>query len=582
MAMFFGSNQISPISKNNLINNLPNKTIIPNQNQQIITPTSETINVTIPGTSGRTFSSSPIEVDIDASFLIYGETYQVVADEISYHANYRSSTYSSISINTQWVAGEDEEISFSIINIGTNDGRPTKVTLSKNKIRIYLTSVFGGDMGGNGSNGTISFTYLGTYDGIEQVTIEPIPSDYIIPEGTLSVLNSGTYDIASYADINIPGRSTYSFNIFFDIAWAKLNRTLNVPIGFNSSSIQISSSLQLSNTNGAILIPSTTSQTYYYSNKWTIGSIIVDAIPNSVKIYEKIIKKTINIDEINEFLSSQITVPSYGFVSCPSLSGALNLGAVTTIGSSAFYQCNKITTINGPNVTRIDSNAFQYCNKLSTVDMPALTSVGYSIFYNCPLTSFNFPILERGSIQWLSVSSTVSTIYLPNLKYDPCLSYLYYVKTFDLPELLSLNTYAFYQDSNATTFNLPKVNIINGNNIFTQCSGLSYLELPALSLISGNAIFGTCLNLHTLSFPKLEIWSASNVARNCPNLISIYLMNSSMVQLKRSDIFTDQSVPFVNSTLTGSFGSFYVPSSLLTTYQTDSMWSWWADKIVGI
>lgn len=47
------------------------------------------------------------------------------------------------------------------------------------------------------------------YDGLSQVTVNPIPSEYIIPSGTLSVTNNGTVDVSAYqyAEVNVSSGS---------------------------------------------------------------------------------------------------------------------------------------------------------------------------------------------------------------------------------------------------------------------------------------------------------------------------------------------------------------------------------------
>ena len=41
------------------------------------------------------------------------------------------------------------------------------------------------------------------YDGLSQVSVDVIPSDYIIPSGTLAITSNGTKDVKNYASVNV-------------------------------------------------------------------------------------------------------------------------------------------------------------------------------------------------------------------------------------------------------------------------------------------------------------------------------------------------------------------------------------------
>ncbi len=42
-----------------------------------------------------------------------------------------------------------------------------------------------------------------SYDGLSKVTVNPIPTDYIIPSGTLEVTENGTKDVTNYKSVNV-------------------------------------------------------------------------------------------------------------------------------------------------------------------------------------------------------------------------------------------------------------------------------------------------------------------------------------------------------------------------------------------
>ena len=95
---------------------------------------------------------------------------------------------------------------------------------------------------------------------------------------------------------------------------------------------------------------------------------------------------------VDESTSSKRVVGSLDGADTPALCAYAQIGsAVTSIGSSAFYD-NSLTSVTIPNsVTSIGSSAF-YDNSLTSVTIPdSVTSIGEAAFYNNSLTSITIP-----------------------------------------------------------------------------------------------------------------------------------------------------------------------------------------------
>lgn len=58
------------------------------------------------------------------------------------------------------------------------------------------------------STSTQTITKDSAYDGLSQVTVNPIPSNYIVPTGTIQISGNGTYDVSSYATAEASFAST--------------------------------------------------------------------------------------------------------------------------------------------------------------------------------------------------------------------------------------------------------------------------------------------------------------------------------------------------------------------------------------
>ncbi len=71
-------------------------------------------------------------------------------------------------------------------------------------------------------------------------------------------------------------------------------------------------------------------------------------------------------------------------------------GSVTSIGNSAFFYCNGLTSITIPNsVTSIGNYAFKTCESLTSITIPnSVTSIGMSAFDYCSKLSY---IIYKGT-----------------------------------------------------------------------------------------------------------------------------------------------------------------------------------------
>ena len=181
------------------------------------------------------------------------------------------------------------------------------------------------------------------------------------------------------------------------------------------------------------------------------------------------------------------SIGTYAF--CGSGLTSVTIGnAVTSIGTRAFGDgvCANLTkvTINsnaiaasanlrttfgdqvteyvlGENITSIGSSAFHNCTKLTNVTIPdGVTSIGAGAFEGC---------------------SSLASVTIPIA-------------------VTSIENYTFYGCSNLTGFTIPDAVISIGNNAFYGCSGFKTLTIPAqVSKIDRDA-FKECSDLYEIEF----------------------------------------------------------------------------------
>ena len=88
----------------------------------------------------------------------------------------------------------------------------------------------------------------------------------------------------------------------------------------------------------------------------------------------------------NTIIPSSVTsIGNSAFYGCNELTSITIPNSVTSIGKYAFYECTSLTTVTiGNGVTRIGDDAFSDCTGLTSITLPnSVTSIGGLAFYHC-------------------------------------------------------------------------------------------------------------------------------------------------------------------------------------------------------
>lgn len=292
------------------------------------------------------------------------------------------------------------------------------------------------------------------------------------------------------------------------------------------------------------------------------------------------------------------TIGSHAFQGCGYLTD-INFQEATAIEPYAFGLCIRLKDVNFPNVISIYSGAFSSCYDLETVDFPKATTVATDCFYSCiwvkkmkfgafsgEATAFgSSPNLEEiifpaATSAYFPYQPGLTSVSLPNATtlrseaFRGCSS----LSTIDLPKVSSIGSAAFSGCSNLVNVNIPLVSIIN-TSTFQKCISLSNIDWPQITYISSYAFY-SCTNLTTASFINVSS-IGSDAFKGCHNLISLTLGGSSVCSMYKY-AYPFESTPIAGySAVAGRYGSIYVPASLLTAYQTNSVWSAYSDRFVG-
>jgi len=198
--------------------------------------------------------------------------------------------------------------------------------------------------------------------------------------------------------------------------------------------------------------------------------------------------------------------------------------SVTSIGDSAFFECNSLTSITIPNsVTSIGYNAFYGCSSLTSITIPdSVTSIGGAAFENCnSLTSITIPnsvtTIEHSAF---SRCSNLTSIIIPN-------------------SVTSIENSAFSGCSGLTSITIPDNVTSIGNYAFSGCSSLTSITIPDNVTSIGNYAFSGCSSLTSITIPNSVTSIGNYVFSGCTGrcIVNCNIPNGELVYSGKDDLY---------------------------------------------
>ena len=362
-----------------------------------------------------------------------------------------------------------------------------------------------------------------------QLDIPKNDSSDLTASGATVTVPAGYY--ASQATKSVATATQATPSVSIDSA-GKITATATQTAGYVSAGTKTSTH-QLAFQPAKTITPTTASQIAVSSGYYTGGNVTVAGDSN---LLAENIKSGVSIFGVSgNYVGSGGDTSVEDSVITRTISSYTN-DRVTSIGSYAFCRCNKLTTASFPVATYIGNYAFYNCTRLTTVSFPVATYIGNSAFYNCSLTTASFPVAT------------------------------------------SIGSYAFCNCTSLTTVSFPVATSI-GSQAFSYCTRLTTVSFPVATYI-GNSAFCNCNRLTTASFP-VATYIGYSAFFKCYSLKSLYLTGSSLCKLSNSNAFSSTPIGGY-STSAGTYGSIYVPASLLTSYQTATNWTYFSSRFVGV
>jgi len=184
---------------------------------------------------------------------------------------------------------------------------------------------------------------------------------------------------------------------------------------------------------------------------------------------------------------------------------------VTSIGSSAFYNCTGLTSVTIPDsVTSIGSSAFYNCTGLTSVTIGnSVTSIGFNAFYGCSgLTSVVIPDSVTSIAKYAFYGcSGLTSVVIPD-------------------SVTSIGDYAFRNCTSLTSITIPDSVTSIGQGAFSGCTGLTSVTIgDSFQTISSSAFSG-CTGLTSVVIPDSVTSIGSNAFEGCTGLTSITIPDS--------------------------------------------------------
>ena len=240
------------------------------------------------------------------------------------------------------------------------------------------------------------------------------------------------------------------------------------------------------------------------------------------------IKDTVSYEGVIYTVTS---IPSSGFYGCNKLTSITLPSTITSIGFESFYNCNQLTAFTIPSaVTSIGKYAFRACSSLTSINIPSgVSSIGENAFESCSgLTAFN---VESDNAMYCSIDGVLfkkkntylTLMYYPTSKADT---------EYNLPDnVSSIENKAFY----GCKF-LASINVSNSNKDFYSDNGVlldinkrtlivypsqkadTAYSIPNTVVIILYKAFYQCQNIKSLIIPKSVTDIDEYSIHNCTNL----------------------------------------------------------------
>lgn len=133
-------------------------------------------------------------------------------------------------------------------------------------------------------------------------------------------------------------------------------------------------------------------------------------------------------------------------------------------------------------------------------------------------------------------------------------------------DITTLRSYAFAYIPSLETLNLP--NLVSAGEYVFRDSGIKYAVFPKYTKNNGWRVFSYNTNMLAVDIIESTSGFSNECFRNSSKLATLIVRGDTLTSLANINAFN--TTPFASS---GTGGTLYVPSALVSSYQSASNWS---------
>lgn len=209
---------------------------------------------------------------------------------------------------------------------------------------------------------------------LSNVTVNAIPSNYIIPSGTLTISANGTHDVKNYtsAVVNVESSSDNSEQM--------AEMTKRTITEYSDDTVDYVGNYAFAACTNLTSVSFPACSYIGVGAFQQCSSLETVSFPACTYIFSQAFNYCVALTSVS--FPTCTSVYSLAFRGCSNLTTA-NFPVCVSVDNSVFYQCYNLKTINFPLCTYIGGNAFAYCSSLTSVSLSACKNIGLSAFRAC-------------------------------------------------------------------------------------------------------------------------------------------------------------------------------------------------------